>query len=129
MGVDEILLIAADWQLRALVRAQLVEEGYEVMALPSLQIGLAHLVRCDGPPCLAIVDTRGAQVQAEQLTDLWRLSGEAPLILCGDAWSRGALTREGLPPAEVLLRPFRVGNLVDQVRRLLACSGDDTPSG
>lgn len=127
--MGEILLIAADWQLRALVRAQLLEEGFDVRALPSLEIALARLLRSGGQPWLAIVDVQGLQVEARQLSDLWRLTGHAPLILCGGALGREALAQEGLPPAEVLLRPFRVGDLVAQVRKVLACpEGDATVS-
>ena len=124
--MGEILLIAADWQLRALVRAQLLEEGFDVRALPSLKIALAYLLRSGGQPRLTIVDTQGLQVEARQLSDLWRLTGQAPLILCGGALSGGALTQEGLEPSEVLLRPFRVGDLVAQVRKVLACPEGDT---
>jgi DNA-binding response OmpR family regulator len=126
--VDEILLIAADWQLRALVRAQLLAEGYEVMALPSLEVGLAHLVRSEGSPCLAIVDTQGLGVEAGMLVDLWQLTGRVPLILCGGVWNRAELAQEDLPPAEVLLRPFRVGDLVSQVQRMLGCTENDRPT-
>ncbi len=127
--MGEILLIAADWQLRALVRAQLLEEGFDVRALPSLEIALAHLLRSGGQPRLTIVDTQGLQAEARQLSDLWRLTGHAPLILCGGALSGEALVQEGLVPAEVLLRPFRVGDLVAQVRKVLACpEGDATVS-
>jgi DNA-binding response OmpR family regulator len=123
--VGEILLIAADWQLRALVRAQLLEEGFDVRALPSLEIALAYLLRSGGQPRLTIVDTQGLQVEARQLSDLWQLTGQAPLILCGGALSRGLLAQESQLPAVVLLRPFRVGDLVAQVRKVLACPEDD----
>lgn len=127
--MGEILLIAADWQLRALVRAQLLEEGFDVRALPSLEIALAHLLRSSGQPRLTIVDTQDLQVETRQLSDLWRLTGHAPLILCGGVLSGEALVQEGLAPAEVLLRPFRVGDLVAQVRKVLACpEGDATVS-
>jgi DNA-binding response OmpR family regulator len=123
--VGEILLIAADWQLRALVRAQLLEEGYAVRALPSLEIALVHLLRSDGQPRLTIVDTQGLQVEARQLAELRRLTGQTPLILCGGVSGGGALAQEGLSPTEVLLRPFRVGDLVAQVRKVLACPEGD----
>jgi DNA-binding response OmpR family regulator len=123
--VGEILLIAADWQLRALVRAQLLEEGYAVRALPSLEIALAHLLRSGGQPRLTIVDTQGLQVEARQLVGLRRLTGQTPLILCGGVSGGGALAQEGLSPTEVLLRPFRVGDLVAQVRKVLACPEGD----
>jgi len=123
--VGEILLIAADWQLRALVRAQLLEEGYSVNALPSLEIALATLIRGGEQPRLTILDMQGIEIQARALSDLWRLTGEAPLILCGGVFSRAELSQDGIPPAQVLLRPFCVGDLVEQVRKVLGCPGDN----
>jgi DNA-binding response OmpR family regulator len=123
--VGEILLIAAEWQLRALVRAQLLEEGYEVMALPSMEIGRAYLARSDQSPRLTIVDTQGLQLEVRHLVDLWQLSGQAPLILCARAPWQEELAAEGLPLAWMMLRPFRVGDLVKQVRRILVCPEGD----
>ena len=40
-GVEDVLLIAADRQFRRLAYAQLLEEGYSVLALPSLETALA----------------------------------------------------------------------------------------
>ena len=117
--MGEILLIAADWQLRALVGAQLLEEGCQVRVLPSLDVALAFLLRGGELPCQTIVDMQGSRIESCALADLWRLSGQAPLILCGGATSQATLAREDLPPVQVLLRPFHVGDLVGQVRRAL----------
>ncbi len=119
--MGEILLIAADWQLRALVRAQLLEEGFEVRAWPSLELALAHLIRDGARPRLILVEVQGSEREGQLLADLWRLAGEAPLIVCGGALGRITLSQEGLPPiAAALLRPFRVGDLVELVREVLA---------
>jgi DNA-binding response OmpR family regulator len=123
--VGEILLIAADWQFRALVRAQLLEEGFSVEATRSLASALAHLAYSCQKPGLTILDVGSSSVEASSLQDLWQRTSQAPLILCAGAWSRNELTREGLPPAQVLLRPFCVGDLVAQVRKVLACPADD----
>jgi DNA-binding response OmpR family regulator len=122
--VGEILLVAADWQLRALVRAQLLEEGYGVKALPSLDLALAHVLRTGELPRLTILDAQGIHIEAQDLARLQQLTGQAPLILCGGALSRAELSREDLPPARLMLRPFRVADLVAEVRRVLACPKD-----
>jgi DNA-binding response OmpR family regulator len=116
-------MIAADWQFRTLVRAQLLEEGFEVKALPSLETALAYLIRSGEQPWLTIVDMQGSENEARALSDLRRLAGEAPLIVCGGilgcaTLNKAALRQQELPPAQVLLRPFRVGDLVREVRRL-----------
>jgi hypothetical protein len=119
--VGEILLIAAGWRLRALVRAQLLEEGYSVRALPTIESALAVLIQSGEQPRLAILDTQGLMIDAERISDLWQVTGQAPLILCGGVWNRGSLSQGDLPPARVLLRPFCVGDLVEQAKRVLIC--------
>lgn len=49
VGVGE-LLIAADWRMRALARAQLLEEGYPVAAWPSLELARTWLAHSNRPP-------------------------------------------------------------------------------
>lgn len=105
--------------MRALVRAQLLEEGYEVKAWPSPDPAMAHLLRGGEQPLLTIFDAEGSAVEVQTLSDLWQATGRAPLILCGGTLSRSFLAEEGLPPALVLMRPVRVGDLVDAVRTVL----------
>jgi DNA-binding NtrC family response regulator len=121
--VGKILLIAADWKFRALVRAQLLEEGFEVKTFPSVKIALAYLLRSGEQPRLTIVDLQGDEHDLQVLSDLKRLTEGAPLILCGGALSRPILNKvapsqEERWPARVLLRPFRVRDLVREVRRM-----------
>ena len=78
MGV--ILLIAADWQFRALVRAQLLEEGYEVQAFPDLEVALFHLERGGSRPRLAIVDSQGQRIEPDAVSRLWELMDQGPLL-------------------------------------------------
>jgi DNA-binding response OmpR family regulator len=126
--VGEILLIAAGWRLRALVRAQLLEEGFEVCALPALEVALAHLSRGGERPALILLDTQGLAFDAQALSNLRRLSGQAPLMLCAGASSPVEAWQEGGAAARVLRRPFRVGDLVEEVRRSWGClKGDMAP--
>jgi hypothetical protein len=116
--VETILLIAAEWQFRALVRAQLLEEGYEVQALPDLKVALFHLERGGPRPRLAIVDLKGLKVEVDDIARLWKLAEQAPLLLCGGLLDRGLLDRDGMPPARLRVRPFSVGDVVAEVRRM-----------
>ena len=120
--MGEILLIGADWQFRDLLRAQLLEEGYQVQALSSVDDALTSLIRTAGRPCLIILDLQALSVEAGMVKELRRLCGGAPLILCGGVLDRAALSQGQFPAARVLLRPFRVGDLVKEVRRAWAWS-------
>ena len=68
--MGEILLIALDWRLRALVRAQLRGDGWAVRAAPSLEVGLACLARSRQPPRLIILDMQGLEMEAGLLPGL-----------------------------------------------------------
>jgi DNA-binding response OmpR family regulator len=111
-------MISADWQFRALVRAQLVEEGYDVQAFPAWQVALAYLQHGTPRPALTIIDTQDLRIEPHTVSRLWQLTREAPLLLCGDLLDRGLLDQEGMPPAHLLVRPFRVGDVVAEVRRM-----------
>lgn len=131
--MGKLLLIASDWQFRALVRAQLIETGYDVTAFPRLDVALAYLVRGSrfkslAKPAATIVDLAGLGANATLLVDLWWLTGQAPLLLCGGMLDRSMLQAEDLPPARVLTRPFSVGDVVDEVRRMDTWSGSHTDS-
>ena len=117
--MEDVLLIAADRQFRRLVYAQLLEEGFSVLALPALEIALAHLLRGGEPPRLTVLDLQEQQVTGQQLDDLSQLTGRAPLILCGGALDRATLDQADLPSARVLLRPFTVGDLLQEVHGVL----------
>lgn len=129
-----MLLIASDWQFRALVRAQLIEAGYEVTAFPRLDVALAYLARgrrAQGEgeqPAATVVDVAGLGASVSALVDVWRLTGEAPLLLCGGILDRAVLNSEALPAARVLARPFSVGDVVSEIRRIDRCSGTKTDS-
>ena len=85
--MGEILLISADWPFRALVRAQLLEEGFQVRAFESLEAALATLMHGSEQPRLTILDMQGIEAGARVVSDLRQLTGEAPLILCGTSTS------------------------------------------
>jgi DNA-binding response OmpR family regulator len=65
----DIVLLATDWQPRALIRAQLIEEGFEVVATNSWPMMRQHL-RPGIKPRLAIVDLKGLEDPGGVLTDL-----------------------------------------------------------
>ena len=54
----DIVFLAVEWQPRALIRAQLIEEGFEVVATASWAVMRRHL-RPGSKPRLAIVDLKG----------------------------------------------------------------------
>lgn len=116
----DLLLIAADWQSRALTLAELQEAGYEVMAVPGLRYGLRALRRGLVVPPLIVLDVHDdAEATPERAAQLLALAPGVPLILIVGAFERAQW--EPLRPqvAAWLTRPVTVGEVVAAVRRLL----------
>jgi len=65
----DIVLLAAEWQPRALIRAQLIEEGFEVVATSTWPMMRRHL-RPGMKPRLALVDLKGLPNPVNLLNDL-----------------------------------------------------------
>ena len=65
----DIVFLAAQWQPRALIRAQLIEEGFEVVATASWAVMRRHL-RPGSKPRLAIVDLKDLPDPQSLLHDL-----------------------------------------------------------
>jgi len=67
--VPDIVLLATEWQPRALIRAQLIEEGFEVVATNTWPMMRRHL-RPGVKPRLALVDLKGLSNPLTLLNDL-----------------------------------------------------------
>src|SRR5262245_66564429 len=65
----DIVFLAPEWQPRALIRAQLIEEGFEVVATRSWPMMRRHL-RPGSKPRLAIVDLKDLADPRSVLRDL-----------------------------------------------------------
>src|SRR5213592_4905843 len=65
----DIVLLGAEWRPRALIRAQLIEEGFEVVATNTWPMMRRHL-RPGSKPRLAIVDLKGLPHPSDVLADL-----------------------------------------------------------
>lgn len=68
-GPPDVVLLATDWQPRALIRAQLIEEGLEVIATDTWSMMRRHL-RPGVKPQLALVDLKDLANPEQVLRDL-----------------------------------------------------------
>ena len=69
MPPPDIVLLAAEWQPRAMIRAQLIEEGFEVVATKTWPMMRRHL-RPGMKPRLVLVDLKGLSDPLGVLNDL-----------------------------------------------------------
>jgi hypothetical protein len=67
--VPDVVLLGAEWKPRALIRAQLIEEGFNVVATNTWAMMRRHL-RPGIKPRLAVVDLRGLDEPEQVLRDL-----------------------------------------------------------
>ena len=65
----DVVLLAAEWQPRALLRAQLIEEGFDVLATDTWT-AMRRCLRPGSKPALAIVDLQGLPEPDRVLNDL-----------------------------------------------------------
>lgn len=69
MSPPDIVLLGTEWKPRALLRAQLIEEGFEVLAADSWATVRPYL-RPGSKPRLVIVDLQGLREPDRVLADL-----------------------------------------------------------
>jgi CheY-like chemotaxis protein len=117
--VSRILITGNDWQSRALLRAQLLEEGFEVEAHESISDALATLTPGATLPDLLIADV---SMSDDPSTDVDALSAWSRKIPTWIIASRTYIIEKGLRGhgfEMILLRPIDVGELVDQIKQRL----------
>jgi DNA-binding response OmpR family regulator len=113
-----VILIGKDWQARALVRAQLMEEGVDAEAYLTASEAMdgmgEHL------PALIVADLAASQDLETEINKLARWVRQIPVwIIAGRDLISGRLLR-GRGFEMVLYRPIDVGELVEQIKRRIA---------
>lgn len=105
------MLLGTDWQSRALIRAQLIEEGFEVAATDAWPVLRRHL-RPGSKPRLAIVDLKGLPNPEEVLNDLRVLMKPSRVIVLTaiDSLPAGEIAHLGF---RALARPIVIKDVVD----------------
>src|SRR5215475_12993898 len=114
----DIVFLDADWQSRALIRAQLIEDGFEIVATESWTMMRRHL-RPGSKPRLALIDLKDLADPQDVLRDLRVLiKPERVLVLS----AIGTIPREDIEHLgyHVMPRPFVIDDLVREVRRVTA---------
>ena len=113
----DIVLLGTEWQARALVRAQLIEEGFEVLATDTWPM-MRQYLQPGEKPRLAIVDLQGLPEPVRVLNDLRILmKPDRVLVLTAmDTVAPDAIERLGF---RVLKRPVSIGDVVTAVARVL----------
>jgi len=118
--MSEMVLIAGEWKTRALIAAQLSEEGHQVMALRTIEEAIMLLGRGMMRPSLIILDTMGQNLREPILGDLRTLAGDTPILVCTGPFDLAQFDFVEAGFTELLIRPFAVKDVVDKVNKMLA---------
>jgi nucleoside-diphosphate-sugar epimerase len=113
----DVVLLGADWKSRALIRAQLIEDGFEVVATDSWPMMRRHL-RPGSKPRLAVVDLKDLDDPEDVLRDLSVLMKPERVLVVGATAT--------VPPSDisrlgfhVVGRPVTIEDIVAAVRDAL----------
>jgi len=113
----KVVLVGKDWQTRALLRAQLIEEGLEVEAVETVRAALPTLHEPALRPSLLIADLSSSEdpgAEAEQLA-AWTAEIPVWIIATQNLLAERQLKSRGFE--SILVRPIDMGELVEQIKR------------
>lgn len=123
----DVLLIIPDRRLRAFILAQLTEEGYRVVAVPTVRHGRLFLVR-EGKPRLVVLDLASVKEPDAAIMQL-QADAQAPVLAAVGILDQERARSLGLD--ETITRPFTIAQLVARVRALIGPPGsavtDESP--
>jgi len=117
--VAQVLLAGKDWQARALLRAQLLEEGVSVEAYETVQEALAQLEFRPVLPALLIADISASDHPSADVECLANWARQLPVWIIGGHTSSVQGGLEGRGFEKLLSRPVDMGKLVEQIQQRL----------
>ena len=115
----QVLLAGKDWQARALLRAQLIEEGVSVEAYETIEDALGQLQLCSLLPALLIADISASDHPSADVESLTFWAERIPIWVIASHTSpvKGGLEGRGFQ--KLLFRPMEMGKLVQQIQQRL----------
>ena len=115
----EVVLAGKDWTERALLRAQLLEEGIDAEAYLTVREAFRSLDDAEFLPALVIADLGASDDPAGEIELLSRWAAQIPTWIIA---SRSTIVERDLRGhgfEVILFRPVDVGELVEQIKRRL----------
>lgn len=116
----DVLLLEDAWRFRALIKAQLMEMGFEILRLPTLEAGVKLLSKLNqARPRLVVADTVGQENAAVLLPQLRDVAEGIPIVLCTGPYDEDVLDLSPDDWDVMLARPFTIGDLAERVTEIL----------
>jgi hypothetical protein len=120
----DVALLAVDWQSRALIRAQLIEEGFVVVAMDTWPV-MRRQLGYASKPRLAIVDLKELPNPETVLADLRVLMKPSRVLVLTTSGTLSPETAERMGFRR-LSRPFAIKDVVDAAAGAIKSSDDST---
>lgn len=118
--MSQILIAGKDWTSRALLRAQLLEEGFDVEAYDCVADAVQSLWTSRAMPALLIADLLESQDLANDVAELTQWAKLLPIWIMAGRGTAGAERLESRGFERVLFRPLDVGEFVQEIKVRLA---------
>ena len=116
-----VWIVDAEHWPRAYLRAELIERGYDAEGVVTLTELLVRLSLAPARPQLVVIDLHGQRSQASSDRQLTRLLDAGfPVLAIGGATEWQDERLRARPWARFLRRPLTIGEVADEVDRLLA---------
>lgn len=115
-----ILLISENWTTRALLRAQLIEEGFSVEAHESMVPALGSLWARREMPSLMIADLYESENPTKDISILAQWTALVPVWVMAAHGVIDAGALEGRSFEKVLFRPLDMKSLLREIKERLA---------
>jgi DNA-binding response OmpR family regulator len=113
----DIVFLAVEWQPRAMIRAQLIEEGFEIVATEDWPT-MRRQLRPGSKPRLALIDLKGLPDPLSVLRDLAVLMKPERVVVLSAASTISVADVEQLG-FHVIPRPLIIEDLVRAIRTVL----------
>jgi CheY-like chemotaxis protein len=117
--MTRVVVVGKAWQVRALLHAQLLEEGLEVEAHETVGAALATLEETELLPALLVADLFASD---DPVTEIDQLARWAPQIPTWIIAGRNLIAEKRLRGRRfevILFRPVDMGELVEQIKQRL----------
>jgi CheY-like chemotaxis protein len=113
----DVLIVGAHWQARAMLRALLLEEGWEVLATDSWPAA-EQLLLAEGLPRVLVIMLDEHTSDSQVLNRIKIVVPPARVLMLAPRTliARATLAQSGFP--HVLERPFSLGDVAERVRQL-----------
>jgi DNA-binding response OmpR family regulator len=116
-----IWIISAEQWPRAMLRAELIEQGYDAVGYLTIDQTLIELSRSPGQkPQIIILDLNGQEITRARLCAL--LGEGIPVVILGGAVELASPLLGECSWAGILRRPFMIRQVVDLIKQVGAAS-------